>query len=221
MATHEAHARPQKHCFWSLPSVVTWWHAGNRVESGSYTHTKSYAAPKGSTAKRSREVEPVPEPAPDSSLRKSTRDRRQTQLLDPAADATASRTSPVPLLPDKTKTSPAKDNQQAESKRKRTAPLCLSHDVAAPAANATVMTPVTITARASESSWPLAWRKLLDRAVPVPRECLPDGAEHGLKEPSYVQQMRGTRTRFYIGRPVRILAEGKWESGKNPQKCST
>jgi len=203
--------------FWSLPSVVTWWHAGNRVESGCYTHTKSHAAPKGSTAKRSREVEP----APDSSLRKSTRDRRQTQLLDPAADATASRTSPVPLLSGNAKTTPAKDNQQAESKRTRTSPLRLSPDLAAPVADATAMTPVTPTARASESSWPLAWRKLLDRAVPVPRECLPDGAEHGLKEPSYVQQMRGTRTRFYIGRPVRILAEGKWESGKNPQKYST
>jgi hypothetical protein len=37
---------------------------------------------------------------------------------------------------------------------------------------------------------------------------LPDGAEAGLEEPSYMQQMRGTRTRFYIGRPMRYVCGG-------------
>jgi len=190
----------------SLPSVVTWWEGRRRRVVGT-----APAAPKGK-AKRSREVEAAPEPAPDAhGRRKSTRDRVQTQRLDPAAEAGSSRASPV--QPEDVKNSAATENPQSEGKRKRTAPLRLSPDLAAPAAAATPMTPVTPTARACESSWPAAWRKLLDRAIPVPRECLPDGAEQGLMEPSYVQQMRGTRTRLYIGRPVRVLADGKWESG--------
>ena len=27
--------------------------------------------------------------------------------------------------------------------------------------------------------------------------------------------MRGARSHFYIGRPVRVLSEGKWEGGVN------
>ena len=112
----------------SLPSVVTWWEGRRRRVVGT-----APAAPKGK-AKRSREVEAAPEPAPDAhGRRKSTRDRVQTQRLDPAAEAGSSRASPV--QPEDVKNSAATETPQNEGKR--TAPLRLSPDLAAPAAAAT------------------------------------------------------------------------------------
>jgi hypothetical protein len=125
-----------------------------------------------------------------------TRERKQTQWLDPADSTRSSPVEPAALRVEK-----MGDIQNA-SKRKRTAPQRFSDDIGE-----------TPAAKNPEHAWPAAWKKLLERSVPVPQDCLPQGAALGLQEPSYVQQMRGTRTRFYIGRPVQVLTDGKWEGG--------
>jgi len=197
----------------ALPSVVTWWplsHANARENSCAVEKD----AVKGK-AKLPREVEAVDiDPDGGASRRKSSRDRKEVALYDPVTSGTPTRLSPVQPSVDVK----AKEADVKGPKRKRTAPLRLSPDLGSPAAVAMATTPVTPTANLkppakSQSTWPAAWKKLLDRAVLVPRDGLPEGAEQGLKEPSYVQQMRGARSRFYIGRPVRVLAEGKWEGG--------
>jgi len=196
--------------------VVTWWPS---VVAGRPGPPAAAPATKGRAAKRSREVESLAV-GPDESG-KPKRDRKQTQLFDPVLEAASStpaaRLSPVDR-PQKLPVPQANAGQEG-SKRRRTVPQRLSPDLAAPASASAPAAPATPSAataaklKKGESTWPAAWKKLLDRVVPVPRDSLPEGASQGLHECSYVQQMRGTRTRWYIGRPVRVLAHGNWQGG--------
>ena len=179
-----------------MPSVVTWWQVAAVAPVASVAaapaSVPAVAPPTGgqkAVRKRSREVDAVvtgPEAQP-----RAKRERSQTQLYDPVVEAT--RHSPV--NPEAGVLDPAAEQKQ-DSRRRR----------------ASAGAPGMLAGGKQESTWPAAWKKLLGRSVPVPRENLPDGGAPGLEEPSYVQQMRGTRSRYYIGRPVRVLTGGKWES---------
>ena len=180
----------------AMPSVVTWWQVAAVAPVASVAaapaSVPAVAPPTGgqkAVRKRSREVDAVvtgPEAQP-----RAKRERSQTQLYDPVVEAT--RHSPV--NPEAGVLDPAAEQKQ-DSRRRR----------------ASAGAPGMLAGGKQESTWPAAWKKLLGRSVPVPRENLPDGSAPGLEEPSYVQQMRGTRSRYYIGRPVRVLTGGKWES---------
>ena len=168
-------------------------------------------------AKRSREVEAVLDES------KPKRDRKQTQFFDCVEAGTPTRLSPVDPGSSASQKPAASQRNAAPSasqpievgKRRRAAPQRLSPDIEKPVTPSSGAATPSAAAKPKkvESSWPAAWKKLLDRVVPVPVETLPVDASHGLKEPSFVQQMRGTRSRHYIGRPVRVLAHGNWQGG--------
>ena len=187
----------------AMPSMVTWWVKQPCNHGKKAAEQTAVPLAKGK-AKRSREVEAMAG-LDESSKRK--RDRKQTQLFDPVVAAG----TPTRLSPVEPQKAPALQSNGGHEvgKRRRKVPQRLSPDVAE--VGDTLVTPAAAKQKKMESSWPAAWKRLLDRVIPVPRDSLPDGASHGLKEPSFVQQMRGTRSRHYVGRPVRVLAHGNWQ----------
>ena len=157
-----------------------------------------------------REVEPLPLSTEGGGRGK--RDRKQTKLFDPVEVSTPTRVSPV-QLPESDETKKQEHNASFDvGRRKRSAPQRLSPDLTAPNSSSVVSTQATIAGKKGASAWPATWKKLFDRVLPVPQICLPVGEKPGLQEPSYMRQMRGSKSHLYTGRPMRVLVEGLWES---------